>query len=275
MAYFSRRWIHTVLLPCFAVATMPSCFVTRFTQAWRHEFSDGGSDLASSISCSIPTCVRVHIPQSIRQSLMEIDVRSLGASTLRRGLTQHQDGERFGLSRVDARTTSAVAVLDGSLIFLGTWRVNVSELRPPRICAPRESLSREKARVVRIPGNERGSATYVPEPAWIRRTVRSHDAIPGDPHPTDPSSGRSLPSSARPLGTRSPLPPPTRLLAFVSCPMFGRLSDVIGRRKCLFVTVLGTGSPLLALFLTSNLWAFAAAAAFSGERVAGAGGMRG
>lgn len=56
-----------------------------------------------------------------------------------------------------------------------------------------------------------------------------------------------------------------RLLAFVACPMFGRLSDVIGRRKCLFVTVLGTASPVVALCVSSNLWAFAAAAAFSGE----------
>lgn len=48
--------------------------------------------------------------------------------------------------------------------------------------------------------------------------------------------------------------------------MFGKLSDVIGRRKCLFVTVLGTASPILALCLTSNLWVYAAAAAFSGEQ---------
>lgn len=55
-----------------------------------------------------------------------------------------------------------------------------------------------------------------------------------------------------------------RLLAFVSCPMFGRLSDVVGRKKCLFVTVLGTASPVMALCVSSNLWVFAAAASFSG-----------
>ncbi|CAN0013941.1 unnamed protein product, partial [Ascophyllum nodosum] len=54
------------------------------------------------------------------------------------------------------------------------------------------------------------------------------------------------------------------LLAFVACPMFGRLSDVFGRKKCLFVTVLGTASPVLALCISSNLWVFAAAASFSG-----------
>jgi hypothetical protein len=30
------------------------------------------------------------------------------------------------------------------------------------------------------------------------------------------------------------------LLAFVACPLFGKVSDIIGRRLCLFVTVLGT-----------------------------------
>lgn len=48
--------------------------------------------------------------------------------------------------------------------------------------------------------------------------------------------------------------------------MFGKLSDVVGRKKCLFVTVLGTASPVMALCISSNLWIFAAAASFSGER---------
>ena len=30
------------------------------------------------------------------------------------------------------------------------------------------------------------------------------------------------------------------LLAFVACPLFGKVSDIIGRRVCLFVTVMGT-----------------------------------
>ncbi|CAN0496647.1 unnamed protein product, partial [Laminaria digitata] len=42
-----------------------------------------------------------------------------------------------------------------------------------------------------------------------------------------------------------------RLLAFVSCPMFGRLSDVVGRKNCLFVTVLGTAAPVMALCISS------------------------
>lgn len=30
------------------------------------------------------------------------------------------------------------------------------------------------------------------------------------------------------------------LLAFVACPFFGKVSDLIGRRICLFITVMGT-----------------------------------
>lgn len=41
------------------------------------------------------------------------------------------------------------------------------------------------------------------------------------------------------------------LLAFVSCPLFGKLSDVIGRRICLFVTVAGTCAPVCSLALLS------------------------
>lgn len=40
---------------------------------------------------------------------------------------------------------------------------------------------------------------------------------------------------------------------------------MVGRKKCLFVTVLGTASPVMALCISSNLWVFAAAAAFSGD----------
>jgi len=39
------------------------------------------------------------------------------------------------------------------------------------------------------------------------------------------------------------------LLAFVSCPLFGKLSDIIGRKVCLFVTVLGTCAPVCSLAL--------------------------
>jgi DHA1 family tetracycline resistance protein-like MFS transporter len=37
------------------------------------------------------------------------------------------------------------------------------------------------------------------------------------------------------------------LLAFVSCPIFGRLSDLIGRRACLLATVFGTCAPVCSL----------------------------
>jgi MFS transporter, DHA1 family, tetracycline resistance protein len=36
-------------------------------------------------------------------------------------------------------------------------------------------------------------------------------------------------------------------LAFVACPFFGKVSDMIGRRMCLFVTVLGTCAPICSL----------------------------
>jgi DHA1 family tetracycline resistance protein-like MFS transporter len=39
------------------------------------------------------------------------------------------------------------------------------------------------------------------------------------------------------------------LLAFFACPIFGKLSDVIGRKLCLFVTVLGSCAPVCSLAL--------------------------
>lgn len=39
------------------------------------------------------------------------------------------------------------------------------------------------------------------------------------------------------------------LLAFISCPLFGKLSDKIGRKVCLLVTVAGTCAPVCALAL--------------------------
>lgn len=41
------------------------------------------------------------------------------------------------------------------------------------------------------------------------------------------------------------------LLAFIASPMFGKISDTIGRRLCLFVTVLGTCAPVCSLALFS------------------------
>lgn len=39
------------------------------------------------------------------------------------------------------------------------------------------------------------------------------------------------------------------MLAFVACPLFGKISDVVGRKACLFVTVLGTCSPVCIIAL--------------------------
>ena len=41
------------------------------------------------------------------------------------------------------------------------------------------------------------------------------------------------------------------LLAFVACPVFGKLSDVVGRRICLLVTVIGSCAPVCSLALFS------------------------
>ncbi|GKY91757.1 hypothetical protein MPSEU_000147400 [Mayamaea pseudoterrestris] len=41
------------------------------------------------------------------------------------------------------------------------------------------------------------------------------------------------------------------LLAFFACPLFGKVSDIIGRRICLFVTVMGTCAPVCSLALFS------------------------
>eukprot|EP00591_Stephanopyxis_turris_P018639 CAMPEP_0195536126 /NCGR_PEP_ID=MMETSP0794_2-20130614/45497_1 /TAXON_ID=515487 /ORGANISM="Stephanopyxis turris, Strain CCMP 815" /LENGTH=756 /DNA_ID=CAMNT_0040669443 /DNA_START=126 /DNA_END=2396 /DNA_ORIENTATION=- len=44
------------------------------------------------------------------------------------------------------------------------------------------------------------------------------------------------------------------LLAFISCPLFGKISDSTGRRPCLFVTVLGTCAPVCSLAILSVDW---------------------
>ena len=41
------------------------------------------------------------------------------------------------------------------------------------------------------------------------------------------------------------------ILAFISCPLFGKLSDIVGRRLCLLVTVAGTCAPVCSLALIS------------------------
>jgi len=54
------------------------------------------------------------------------------------------------------------------------------------------------------------------------------------------------------------------ILAFMACPLFGKLSDVVGRRTGLFITVLGTTLPILSLALTQNMWIYAVAQGLSG-----------
>jgi MFS family permease len=41
------------------------------------------------------------------------------------------------------------------------------------------------------------------------------------------------------------------LLAFIACPLFGKLSDIVGRRVCLLVTVIGSCAPVCSLALFS------------------------
>ncbi|KAG5193044.1 major facilitator superfamily domain-containing protein [Tribonema minus] len=53
-------------------------------------------------------------------------------------------------------------------------------------------------------------------------------------------------------------------LAFIACPAFGRLSDSIGRRRCLLITVLGTTLPWCSLAFTSSLWVFVVLQSLSG-----------
>ena len=54
------------------------------------------------------------------------------------------------------------------------------------------------------------------------------------------------------------------IFAFGACPLFGRLSDVVGRTSCLLVTVVGTTAPCWILALTDNLWAYVTALGLSG-----------
>jgi MFS family permease len=44
------------------------------------------------------------------------------------------------------------------------------------------------------------------------------------------------------------------LLAFVSSPLFGKLSDLIGRKYCLLATVIGTTAPIFLMVFTTNMY---------------------
>lgn len=54
------------------------------------------------------------------------------------------------------------------------------------------------------------------------------------------------------------------LFAFGACPLFGKLSDVVGRRNCLLVTVVGTTAPCWVLAFTDDLWIYVTALGLSG-----------
>ena len=54
------------------------------------------------------------------------------------------------------------------------------------------------------------------------------------------------------------------LLAFISCPLFGRISDRIGRKYCLLISVIGTSFPICMLAYTNNIYAFVITMALSG-----------
>ena len=53
-------------------------------------------------------------------------------------------------------------------------------------------------------------------------------------------------------------------LAFLSCPIFGRLSDRIGRKYCLLVTVIGTTLPVCMMAFTDNMIVYAVMMSLSG-----------
>mmetsp|Transcript_7161 Transcript_7161/g.12034 ORF Transcript_7161/g.12034 Transcript_7161/m.12034 type:complete len:481 (+) Transcript_7161:267-1709(+) len=54
------------------------------------------------------------------------------------------------------------------------------------------------------------------------------------------------------------------LLAFVSSPLFGKLSDIIGRKYCLLTTVIGTTMPILLMVFSTNMYLYAATVSISG-----------
>jgi MFS family permease len=48
-------------------------------------------------------------------------------------------------------------------------------------------------------------------------------------------------------------------LAFVSCPLVGKVSDKVGRKACLLATVVGTTAPVCLLAFTLDMRAYAVA----------------
>ena len=54
------------------------------------------------------------------------------------------------------------------------------------------------------------------------------------------------------------------ILSFLACPFFGKLSDEIGRKRCLLFTVVGTTFPVCVMAFTDNMWLFAFLLVLSG-----------
>ena len=54
------------------------------------------------------------------------------------------------------------------------------------------------------------------------------------------------------------------LAAFVACPFFGKLSDTLGRKPCLLLSVTGTTLPVVMLAFTENMTVFCAMVSLSG-----------
>jgi MFS transporter, DHA1 family, tetracycline resistance protein len=54
------------------------------------------------------------------------------------------------------------------------------------------------------------------------------------------------------------------LLAFLSCPMFGKLSDKIGRKPCLLLTMLGSTFPVWILVFAPSITVYLISLSFSG-----------
>lgn len=48
-------------------------------------------------------------------------------------------------------------------------------------------------------------------------------------------------------------------LAFVACPLVGKVSDKVGRKACLLATVVGTTAPVCLLAFTLDMRAYAVA----------------
>ena len=54
------------------------------------------------------------------------------------------------------------------------------------------------------------------------------------------------------------------LLAFLACPLFGKISDIVGRKYCLLLTVIGSCLPYVLMGYTNNMWVYVVATSLSG-----------